>query len=104
MFDGWGQMKRLVIGMAAGAALLSLAAQPAMSKAPARQSPRIEMPDEPAADRAPATAPKRHRARPKRSTGATAGVDRAAANAFTHQLNRQVLESLGPGGAAPSRP
>ncbi len=92
-------MKRLFLGIAA-AALLLILAPPAMSQAPSRQqSPRIDMPDEPAASEATA-APARQRPRRKRGAGSTTGVDRSAANAFTHQLNRQVLQSLQSGGEA----
>lgn len=88
-------MKRVVLGIVATAALLSIPGQPAMSQGPSRQqSPRIEMPDEPVAGPEADTAP-RHRARRKRTTGASPSVDRSVANGFTHQLNGQVLESLG---------
>ena len=98
-------MMRLILAVAA-AVLLSIPGHPAMSQAHSgQQSPRIEMPDEPApAVSEAATAPRRHRVRRERSIGSTAGVDRShvdrsAANAFTRQLNRQVLESLQSGGA-----
>ena len=119
-------MKRLFIGISAVAALSfsppTLAQQkteapipppPSISQvAPSTQQPtpyaqqrlpQIEMPDSPAAARqatteaaGPTRARRPHR---KRSVGAT-HFDRSATNAFTHQLNRQVLESLQPGGEA----
>jgi hypothetical protein len=114
-------MKRLFIETAAIALTLSFAAPTWAQKAEApitsepsgaakpRPSPRIEMPDSPTAaqqattEAAEPTQPRYHRARRKRTMPAThvdrSHVDRSAANAFTRQLNRQVLESLQSGGA-----
>jgi len=130
-------MKRLFIGTAAAAALsfspptmaqkteapippppsISQVAPPTQQPAPYAQQrpPQIEMPDSPAAARQATTeaagATRARRPHRKRSVGAT-HFDRSATNAFTHQLNRQVLESLQPGGEVlpmenppyPSRP
>ena len=89
----------------------SISGQPALSQAPSPQpSPRIEMPatystaaPQATTGAAEPTQPRYHRARRKRKMPAThvdrSHVDRSAANAFTSQLNRQVLESLQSGGA-----
>lgn len=124
-------MKRLFIGTAIAAALSFAAPswaqkaeapiplqpsgapsmpQPASSTpqpAPHAQqpTPRIDMPDPSAAARqgstdAAAPMPSRYRAHRKGSVQAT-HVNSSITNYFTHQLNRQELESLQPGGGMP---
>jgi hypothetical protein len=94
-------MKRLILGIV-GAAALSLVLLPAATSQAAspQQSPRIEMPDEPAVVRQTDTRRRIARGRPKRAKGAAAGMDHSVDNSFTRHLNRQVLQSLEPAGTA----
>jgi hypothetical protein len=72
---------------------------------PAAPAARIEMPSPPApaaqqGTTRPEPMPPRRRAHTKHRAPVS-HVDRSAADAFTRQLNRRELESLGSGGDAP---